>query len=203
VPGVYKHNVSNDSSDQHRRRYPAFTKPQTERDELFENGIQHRRRIFDANERQRELRFERLQTKATEASIQHEPERSIKFTDAQSARHTAFRDAERQRELNFRDAETRRAERHKAAQVDRDANFYSTQEMLQRRCFKSDYLRTSEFNERAAHLLWEEEACQTGACKTEEREREARFARVIKMCAEHRAAEGNGTLPEWRTEGLV
>jgi hypothetical protein len=109
-----------------------------------------------------------------------------------------FWDAERQREFKFREAETRRAQRYRAGQVDRDANFYSTQEMLQRQCSQSDHSRTSEFDEWASHLVREEEERQTGVYKTEERKREARFARAIKRCAEQRAAGGHshGNLPE-------
>jgi hypothetical protein len=193
VPGLYKHR---DGSDDHRLRHLAFTKSQAERDKLFENGMQYRRRLFNANERQRELRFEQLQTKMTKASVQRERERSINFVDAQKARQMAFRDAERQRESNFRNAEKRRADRHKTAQIDRDASFYSTQETLQRQCFRSDHLRMSEFDEWASDLLRKEEERQTNIYKTEEREREARFARAIGLCAEHRAAGAHSTLLE-------
>jgi hypothetical protein len=131
-----------------------------------------------------------------ETSIQLEHERLMEFVNAQTTRRATFRDAEGQRESGFRDAERLRARHCRTAWANRDAKFYSMQDRLQEQCLESDRQRTSVFEEWASKLLRDEEERETCDYKTEEREREERFARAVETSAEQRSAEARSNPQE-------
>ena len=159
---------------------------------MFEDGLQIRRRAFNANETQRELDFQQLQMNRMESAIKNEQERTKMFRAAQGVQHTSFLHAEKQREMDFRDAEQFRAQSYRDRETDRNTRFYSKQGQLLHECFSRDRQRTLAAERWASIMLRDAEERETGDYHAEEREREKRFAWAIKTG--ERAVEAHSTV---------